>query len=62
MFSNPIWVENYENYVSTSSLEGVCGPLEQLGGLQNMGELFCGIEGKVWELWEFLVKNIDYFA
>jgi len=41
---SPIWVENY---VSTSSKEGDCVPLEVLGGMQNTVEEFGGIEGKV---------------
>ena len=62
MFCSPIWVENYGNCVSTSSLEGIYGPLELLGGLRNMEDFFCGVEGKVWELWEFSVEGVWLFC
>ena len=55
--SSPIWIENYENCVSTSSMEGDCVLLEVLGCIQNTMEEFGGIEGKIWELWKFWIEK-----
>lgn len=49
------FVAQFGNCIST--LKGVYGPLELLEGIQNMVKLFCGIEEKVWELWEFSMEG-----
>lgn len=46
IFPNPIWIKDYENYVSTSLVEWDYVSLEVLNGIQNTLEVFGEIEEK----------------